>query len=125
MQSALKRWLVVVLVILSIGTPWAWLQSAAWVNMLVKYSRQTGLRQGFSMTFDGNHPCRLCQAVKQGQAQDQREGKKRVAPDERLQLGLPPDILVLIHPAMAENLCRVVPPRSAPNYQPPSPPPRA
>jgi hypothetical protein len=92
--------------------------------MLVKFSRQYSLPRAVSMTFDGQHPCPLCHFVKNGVAKEQQEGKKSTAADETLQLGLPPELLVLVHPPV---------PRSSPGSQaapddlhprPPPPPPR-
>src|SRR5512137_1795783 len=100
MAAVLKRWIVVVLLVLSLGTPWALLQSVAWFRMLVSYSQQTGLAQAVSMTFDGKHPCRLCHLVKEGQAKERQEGRQSLKPDDPLQLGLPPLVTRLFHPPM-------------------------
>lgn len=49
----------------SIGLPWMLVQSVAWLGMAVTYSMESGsLVQGLSDTFDGNHPCPLCKAVR-------------------------------------------------------------
>ncbi len=56
----------------SIGLHWAALQTVAWTHMLVSYSQRTSLTAAVKMTFDGDHPCELCQLVKKGQS----EGKK-------------------------------------------------
>ena len=67
-MSRLSQILVVAALMVSIGLHWAVLQSAAWVGMAVAYSVEKGsLSEGLSDTFDGDHPCPLCKAVKQGQ----------------------------------------------------------
>lgn len=67
-MSRLPQILVVAALVVSIGLHWAVLQSAAWVGMAVAYSVEKGsLTEGLSDTFDGDHPCPLCKAVKQGQ----------------------------------------------------------
>ena len=67
-MSRLSQILVVAALVVSIGLHWAVLQSAAWVGMAVAYSVEKGsLTEGLSDTFDGDHPCPLCKAVKQGQ----------------------------------------------------------
>lgn len=48
---------------LVLGGPWALLQSAAWSKMVFDYSRQASIREAFSKTFDGNHPCGLCKKI--------------------------------------------------------------
>lgn len=38
-------------------------QSIAWAGMLVKNIPQKGLQQGLGDTFDGLHPCNLCNVI--------------------------------------------------------------
>ena len=45
---------------------WQLLQLIAWGTMLIRYSFEEGLAQGWRMTFDGNHPCAICHAVSSG-----------------------------------------------------------
>jgi hypothetical protein len=67
-MSRLSQTFVVAALVVSIGLHWAVLQSAAWVGMAVAYTVEKGsLSEGLSDTFDGDHPCPLCKAVKQGQ----------------------------------------------------------
>lgn len=63
----LALWFLMSALFLSIGLQWAGLQSAAWVGMVVSYSRQVNFGTAIEMTFDGAHPCNLCKAVKKGQ----------------------------------------------------------
>ena len=49
----------------SIGGQWMVLQGVAWMGMAVSYSIEEGsVASGLSKTFDGEHPCPLCKAVK-------------------------------------------------------------
>ncbi|CAN5780205.1 hypothetical protein BH11VER1_BH11VER1_22600 [soil metagenome] len=59
---------------LSIGLQWACLQTAAWVGMVVRYSQAVSLYKAVEMTFDGEHPCKLCKAVKSGQENQTKQG---------------------------------------------------
>ena len=52
-----------------VGGHWAFLQAVAWSGMLVKYSAASGLWVGLQQTFDGEHPCPLCCAIKKAQGQ--------------------------------------------------------
>lgn len=61
---------------LSIGMHWALLQSAAWVGMLVTYSRDASIAEAVAKTFDGKHPCRLCKLVEKGQGTHPGDSKK-------------------------------------------------
>src|SRR2546428_9100090 len=38
-------------------------QAVAWANMMAAYSRETSLSEAIVKTFDGKHPCRLCQHI--------------------------------------------------------------
>jgi hypothetical protein len=72
----LQKWLVVLVLVLSIGGHWAFLQSVAWVGMAVTYSKNTSLSQALGKTFDGKHLCKLCKIVRAGKkAEDSREMK--------------------------------------------------
>ena len=52
------------------GGHWCCLQIAAWSGMLITYSQQSGIVEGVAQTFDGKHPCTLCNAVKAGSEKD-------------------------------------------------------
>lgn len=41
------------------------LQVVAWGGMLVRYSREAPLREAVTKTFDGEHPCHLCLAIRE------------------------------------------------------------
>jgi hypothetical protein len=61
------QYLLIAALMVSIGAQWAVLQSVAWVGMAVSYSMKEGsITEGLSKTFDGEHPCPLCCAVKKG-----------------------------------------------------------
>ena len=48
------------------GGHWLALQSLAWTEMLVAYSRDSQLAEAVAKTFDGQHPCALCESIAQG-----------------------------------------------------------
>jgi hypothetical protein len=56
-----------------LGGHWALLQTAAWVGMAVEYSRNDSIPQALAKTFDGEHPCQLCHAVKKGRSEEQQQ----------------------------------------------------
>lgn len=69
-----SRWILVLSLSFSIGLPWAFIQGAAWVGMIVNFSREAPLVKSIEMTFDGEHPCSVCKAVQRGQhSQDTKE----------------------------------------------------
>lgn len=71
------KWLVVLALTLSLGAHWALLQSAAWFSMVVNYSQETSFEDAVKMTFDGEHPCKLCNFVQDGKkAEKERDVTK-------------------------------------------------
>ena len=49
---------------------------------------QTGsLTEAVSKTFDGDHPCPMCKAIKQGRADEQKQDQQQVKPSFKLELG--------------------------------------
>jgi hypothetical protein len=73
MLPRLARWMVVAVLCISLGLQWAMLQGAAWTGMLISFAREGSLIEAVTKTFDGKHPCALCNAVKKGQKQDQEQ----------------------------------------------------
>ena len=70
------RFCLVSALMISIGGQWALLQSAAWLGMAVSYSFKAGsVAEGLSQTFDGDHPCPMCCALKK--SQEKEESKER------------------------------------------------
>ena len=56
-----------------VGGHWAFLQTGAWIGMVVQYSQQVGLKAGLTQTFDGEHPCSVCKAIQDGKKQEQKK----------------------------------------------------
>ena len=47
----------------ALGGHWLVLQTVAWGGMIVDYSRGAGFTVAVEKTFDGQHPCRMCQSI--------------------------------------------------------------
>lgn len=56
-----------------LGGHWLLLQSVAWVGMIITYSQTSTFSEAVSMTFDGEHPCRMCLVVKEGKKAEKKE----------------------------------------------------
>jgi len=54
------------------GAHWMVLQVTAWTGMLVARAPQTGVVEAVESTFDGQHPCRMCAAVQEGQKEERK-----------------------------------------------------
>jgi hypothetical protein len=65
--SRLPKLLMAAALVSSIGLHWAFFQSVAWVGMVITYSQEGTLTQAFAKTFDGKHPCCLCNQIAQAQ----------------------------------------------------------
>jgi hypothetical protein len=48
-----------------IGLPQGLLKTVAWGWMIISYSQEDGLKEGLRKTFDGHHPCGLCERIAQ------------------------------------------------------------
>jgi hypothetical protein len=56
----------------SIGLHWGFLQTVAWVGMVVNYSQEAPFKDAVVMTFDGKHPCSLCKQIAQGKRSEKK-----------------------------------------------------
>lgn len=73
-MKRIARLFIVAALMVSIGLPWAALQSLAWIGMAVTYTVEKGsVVEGLSDTFDGEHPCPLCHAVSNGQEKEKKQ----------------------------------------------------
>ncbi|WP_345737396.1 hypothetical protein [Prosthecobacter algae] len=73
-MKRIARLFIVAALMVSIGLPWAALQSVAWIGMAVTYTVEKGsVVEGLSDTFDGAHPCALCHAVSDGQEKEKKQ----------------------------------------------------
>ena len=67
-----SRWLVIAALFLSIGGPWAMLQTVAWASMIVDYSRNGALTEAVQKTFDGRHPCAICTEIQKSRRSEKK-----------------------------------------------------
>ena len=73
----------VLLLGLVLGLHWAALQTLAWGAMLIARVQTDPVGEAFRTTFDGQHPCRLCRFVREGQSTGRtvEYGSVQAAPD--------------------------------------------
>ena len=72
MIASIGRAATILALCLSLGFHWLALQSVAWTTMLVANARPTPLSEAVAKTFDGAHPCELCQAVAAGKKSEKK-----------------------------------------------------
>lgn len=118
----LSKWLVVVTLTLSLGAHWAFLQSVAWVGMVVSYSHHAPLSEALSKTFDGQHPCKLCKFVQQGKATEKKQDAQK--PIKELEKFLPSGrAFTLCPPELEPPVFSALTHTDLSTEPPPSPPP--
>ncbi len=86
MRRVWVKWFVALGLMVSVGAHWAVLQSVAWVGMMTVYSRDASFTAALIKTFDGKHPCRLCQAIQQGRAMEKKS--PALKPGSKLDAGV-------------------------------------
>jgi hypothetical protein len=64
----------------AIGLHWIALQSLAWTTMIIDYSKRAPLCQAITQTFDGAHPCSLCDAVNAGKNSEKKSDLQSSTP---------------------------------------------
>jgi hypothetical protein len=69
------RQITALLLVLLMQGPAMLVQEVAWVNMLVTYTQERGLKRGVIETFDGEHPCEMCKTAEKlrQQSEDSEE----------------------------------------------------
>ena len=72
MTFAIGRAATIVALCFSLGFHWLALQSVAWTGMLMANVRHVPLSEAVAKTFDGAHPCTLCQAVASGKKSEKK-----------------------------------------------------
>ncbi len=71
-----------------LGMHWTLLQTVAWTGMVINYSQCAPLREAISKTFDGRHPCPLCNAIQKGRAEEQNRPSHQLNPTVKLELAV-------------------------------------
>ena len=120
----LAKGFLVFALMLSIGAHWAFLQSVAWVGMIFDYSSEAGLRQGIEMTFDGDHPCKLCKLVRESTREKQEQPVLKL--EIKVDKSLPAELATWTRTELCQTLALPpCPPLTGRiSSQPPTPPPR-
>lgn len=68
-----SQYLLIGTLFVSMGGHLALLQTIAWGNMLVDFSSKSSISEAMDKTFDGEHPCPLCKAVKKSKSEDEKK----------------------------------------------------
>lgn len=101
------------------------MQVVAWTGMIVDYSRGNSLSEAVAMTFDGDHPCRMCKEIRKQQTPSAEEEIQTAQQSSRLVavLGSVPAWVHALVPLAAPAELRPLPVGLRP--VPETPPPRS
>jgi hypothetical protein len=122
MTRKLMQCSVVCALVFSIGAHWPILQSVAWVGMAVSYSQTAPLKEALEKTFDGQHPCQLCDFVQTGKDAEKKQSAKKSQP--RLDFWLNLDRPSLYPLEIFSASVSPTPLIASQSQAPPTPPPR-
>ena len=116
------KWLAVVTLTFALGGHWAILQSVAWVTMVASYSQTAPLKTALVKTFNGEHPCPICQLVATGKKSEQKQETQKLL--VKLDFFLAPTRLAIYPPSRARPRSDPGGPGNSRREAPPTPPPR-
>lgn len=123
-MRAVIRIATVLMLVLTLGLHWALLQTVAWTGMIIAYSQDAPLLTAVSNTFDGQHPCPMCKAIKQGRAEERQQSQQKSDSTVKLEFPLATESWSLIAPEFAAEASPFIPQLSSASFEPPTPPPR-
>ena len=114
---------MIVAVITSTGTHWGLLQTVAWTTMLANNLRNGSFADALQNTFDGKHPCSLCEQIAAGKKSEKKSEfsvslKKLEFVSER-------NSFLFVAPSQFCLQSWPSPVMSAVTHKPPIPPPRS
>jgi hypothetical protein len=81
------HWLLIGTLFVSLGGHLALLQTFAWGNMLVSFSKAESIAEAAKKTFDGDHPCSMCKVVKETKKQEEK--KALLKSESKMEVALP------------------------------------
>lgn len=124
LRTSVSVWLVAA-VLCSFDLHLQVLQVAAWARMIVTYSQTDGLAQGVRETFDGQHPCNLCEAIEE--ARETSSDSISAAPIPLRVDSTAPDVTVALPHRTEKNIAHAPVQDAGESFArpPPVPPPRA
>jgi hypothetical protein len=73
-KTVLRKLLLFICALYLSGAHWAVLQVTAWTGMIVSRSQTSGVAKAVATTFDGEHPCAMCDAIASGQKEEKQGG---------------------------------------------------
>lgn len=100
-----SQYLLIGTLFVSLGGHLALLQTIAWGNMLVAFSQTASIEEATRKTFDGEHPCPLCEVVKESRKHEEK--KPQLKSQSKMEVTLP--VAVRLTPPRGVPVVVVVP----------------
>ena len=123
MFTRLSHALLIVALLFATGGHWALLQTVAWTNMLATNLRTDSLELAVTKTFDGQHPCKLCQVVAAGKRSEKSSAFPTLA--KKVEFTLFANPFVFSAPTEFYIQAELRSPAASSPETPPVPPPRS
>jgi hypothetical protein len=102
MSARLGNFFVMVTLVAMLGAHWAMLQTVAWTTMFADNLHSGSFCDAVTETFDGQHPCPLCQAIAAGK---QSEKKTEFSfPSQKLEFPPLKENFILVAPSQFQLL---------------------
>lgn len=107
------------------GGQWVVLQSVAWAQMWVNFSRTESIAQATVRTFDGKHPCAMCKRISRAKSKEKKLDWTIVF--QKLSITRPQHtrLLTVGHSKKPKFNLETLPRHSLCELAPPTPPPRS
>jgi hypothetical protein len=115
--------LLIVALLAATGGHWALLQTVAWSNMLASNLRTDSFSEAVAKTFDGRHPCKMCQAISAGKKSEKKT--EFPSPGKRLEFICERGAFVFAAPSEDRLVTEVRSRERQLPHRPPVPPPRS
>jgi hypothetical protein len=114
--------LVLLAFLMAIGAHWFVLQSVAWTTMLADNLRSASFQQAVQRTFDGKHPCSLCEQISKSK-QSEKKSEFQLEPN-KFEFSYAPCAFIFVAPQQFQELRVSDCVGNSLAHAPPAPPPR-
>ena len=88
MKQIVHKLLIIACALHLSGAHWAVLQVTAWTGMLVSRTQTSGVVEAVATTFDGKHPCAMCEVIESSQKEEKRNDAQAPALKELSEIKL-------------------------------------
>ena len=115
--------LLIAALLVATGGHWALFQTVAWTNMLADNLQTTSFSEALVKTFDGKHPCQMCNEISAAKKSEQKT--ELPSPVKKLEFVSERPAFVFSAPADFYLLTALTEPVVSWSEAPPTPPPLA